>query len=166
MPTPAPASSTVAPGRISRPSKSSCRCRYSPYQAIDSPTSASSGRYCTMPTRVSATALKPGRCPASNASGVDSGRSGGTACARCTFAVVTAASRTRSCSATFTRSITSSQSPRWRCRNKRIVGYQGLSSRPSSQRKSAGCATISHTGLPSAPARCATAVSTHSTRSN
>ena len=50
------------------------------------------------------------------------------------------------------------------CRNSRIVGYQGLSSRSSSHRHSGRMAAAA-TGLPSAPAKCATAVSTETTRS-
>ena len=51
-------------------------------------------------------------------------------------------------------------------RNSRIVGYQGLSSRPSSQRQSVTHGSGTQTGLPSAPARCATDVSTVITRSS
>jgi len=63
-------------------------------------------------------------------------------------------------SAARTRRTTSSQSPARRCRNSRKDGYQGLSSRSSSQRHSGRSRSRSQAGLPSAPARCASAVST------
>src|SRR6185295_19131929 len=166
-PTPAPTSSIVDPGRTIRASRSSCGCRYSPYQPIASPTIGSSGKYCSIPTRVSATALSPGRWPALSCAGLVHGSELLLTAFALAFAGSTAGpSRTRSSSAAFTRVTTSLQSSRRVCRNSRSVGYHGLSSRPSSQRKSAGCATITHTGLPSAPARCATAVSTQMTRSS
>ena len=59
----------------------------------------------------------------------------------------------------------SCQSPRRDWRNSRIVGYQGLSSRSSSQRQSGEKGNATHTGAASAPARCATAVSDVITRS-
>ena len=53
-----------------------------------------------------------------------------------------------------------------RCwRKSRMVGYQGLSSRSRSQRQSGAKGSITQTGLASAPARCATAVSAVITRS-
>ena len=61
---------------------------------------------------------------------------------------------------------TPSQSPDRGCRNSRAVGYHGLSSRSSIQRQSGTKGSNIHTGLPSAPARCATAVSTLMTRSS
>src|SRR5580658_591300 len=51
------------------------------------------------------------------------------------------------------------------CRNNRAVGYQGLSSRSSSQRQSGTNGSNIQTGLASAPARWATLVSTATTRS-
>src|SRR6266550_4766885 len=60
---------------------------------------------------------------------------------------------------------TLAQSPREGWRNSRIVGYHGLSLRSSSQRQSAAACSMSQTGTPSAPARCATIVSTVMTRS-
>src|SRR5215472_2933060 len=65
-----------------------------------------------------------------------------------------------------TRPMTPGQSPRVVWRKSRIEGYQGLSSRPSSQRQSGANESSVHTGLPSAPARCAIAVSTEITRSS
>ena len=50
-------------------------------------------------------------------------------------------------------------------RNRRAVGYQGLSSRSRSQRQSGTKGSMIQTGFPMAPARCATAVSTEITRS-
>ena len=68
-------------------------------------------------------------------------------------------------SAAAARAILSQPCPsRWRKR--RIVGYQGLSSRPRNQRQSDTQGVISHTGLARAPARCATAESTVITRSS
>jgi hypothetical protein len=61
--------------------------------------------------------------------------------------------------------ITLSQSPMEGWRNSRIVGYQGLSFRSGSQRQSATNGSSTQTGLPIAPARWATAVSTAITRS-
>ena len=58
------------------------------------------------------------------------------------------------------------QSPRCVCRNKRMVGYQGESSRCSIHRQSAGVGNINQTRFPIAPARCATAVSTDKIKSN
>ena len=71
----------------------------------------------------------------------------------------------RQASAAATRSITPLQSPSFSCRNRRALGYHGLSSRPSIHRQSGAAATRIHTGTPSAPATCATAVSTVITRS-
>src|SRR5207237_4695382 len=69
-------------------------------------------------------------------------------------------------SAARTRSIGVDPSPACCCRNRRIVGYQGLSSRSSSQRQQVSKRLSNQTGLPSAPAKCATEVSTLITRSN
>ena len=55
--------------------------------------------------------------------------------------------------------MTDSQSPADVCRKSRIVGYHGLSARFSIQRHSGGNGRSSQTGLPIAPAKCATAVS-------
>ena len=52
------------------------------------------------------------------------------------------------------------------CRNSRMVGYQGVSSRPVSQRQSATCGNAVNTGRASAPARCAIEVSQVTTRSS
>ena len=51
------------------------------------------------------------------------------------------------------------------CRNRHIVGYQGLSSRATSQRQSGAACNRVQTGRPSAPARCAGKLSTEITRS-
>jgi len=48
--------------------------------------------------------------------------------------------------------MTGSQAPGHAGRKRRIVGYQGLSSRPSIQRQSAAASSKVHTGTPSAPA--------------
>ena len=53
----------------------------------------------------------------------------------------------------------SDQSPGLACRKSRMEGYQGLSDRFSIQRQSGVAESSSHVGLPSAPARWATAVS-------
>ncbi len=58
------------------------------------------------------------------------------------------------------------QSPKCCWRKSRAVGYQGLSRRSRSQRKSAANGSSSNNGLPIAPARCATAVSTETTASS
>ena len=68
-------------------------------------------------------------------------------------------------SASWTLSITPCQSPISVCLKSVAVGYQGLSSRPSIQRQSGENGNRIHTGLPRAPARCATDVSTEITRS-
>ncbi len=52
-----------------------------------------------------------------------------------------------------TLSTTSSHAPGLFCRNSRIAGYHGVSSRSSSQRQSAVYISSNHTGLPSDPAR-------------
>ena len=57
------------------------------------------------------------------------------------------------CSSRAMRSKTSDQSPGEVCRNSLMVGYQGLSSRSTSQRQSGTVAKGTHTGTPSAPAR-------------
>src|SRR5208283_421667 len=67
--------------------------------------------------------------------------------------------------ASFIDIITSDQSPIEDCRNRRIVGYQGVSDRSSSQRQSGMNGSKVQTGLPSAPARWATDVSTEIIRS-
>ncbi len=51
------------------------------------------------------------------------------------------------------RAMTSAQSSPFFWRNSRMVGYQGLSSRSSSQRQSVTHGSSTQTGLPSAPAR-------------
>ncbi len=58
-----------------------------------------------------------------------------------------------------------SQSKGFCCRKILIVGYHGLSSRSTIQRQSEAKGSNSQTGLPIAPARCATEVSTDITRS-
>lgn len=62
-------------------------------------------------------------------------------------------------------STTGCHSPGDFCRNSRVAGYQGLSFRCAIHRQSAQKGKSSHTGLPSAPARCATIVSTEITAS-
>src|SRR5439155_7332505 len=149
-PTPASTSTIVAPCRIILSNTCNCGCRYSPYQRIDSPISASSGRYCTIPARVSATALNGGR-----SAGGGHGASGGTR-----FGVASERADTtwdaRRCanspSAAATPASTSSQPPRRVWRKSRNDGYHGLSSRPSSQRQSQGEGSNTHAGLPNAPA--------------
>src|SRR3982750_85059 len=64
-----------------------------------------------------------------------------------------------------TSAMTLSQSPGRGWRKRRIVGYQGESLRSSSHRKTGEKGSKTHVGLPIAPARCATAVSTAITRS-
>jgi hypothetical protein len=64
------------------------------------------------------------------------------------------------------RATTPSQSSIAGCLNSRAVGYQGLSSRPSSHRQSATYCRRTHTGLPMAPAGCTTDVSDEMTRSS
>ncbi len=63
------------------------------------------------------------------------------------------------------RANTPCQSPLAVWRNSRMVGYQGQSSRPISQRQSGTCLSASQIGRPSAPARWATPVSELMTRS-
>ena len=65
-----------------------------------------------------------------------------------------------------TRAMTSAWSSPFFWRNSRMVGYQGLSSRLRSQRQSVTHGNSTQTGLPSAPATCATEVSTVMTRSS
>src|ERR1700733_797370 len=67
---------------------------------------------------------------------------------------------TNALSACPTRAMGPSQSPKQVCRNKRTVGYQGLSSRSVNQRQSGAEGSTTQVCFPSAPARCATAVST------
>src|SRR5258707_5915896 len=57
------------------------------------------------------------------------------------------------------RSNTSDQSPLRIWRKRHIVGYQGVSSRSSSQRQSGTMGNASHTGTARAPARWAVTVS-------
>ena len=80
----------------------------------------------------------------------------------------TAAVRSRNCacSAATTASTTALHSPMRAWRNSRAVGYQGDSSVPSCQRQSGANGSRIHTGLPRAPARWATLVSTVMTRLN
>ena len=68
-------------------------------------------------------------------------------------------------SASVTRAITAPQSPALCWRKRRALGYHGLSSRSNDHRQSAADARRIHTGLPRAPAMCATEVSTVITRS-
>ncbi len=63
------------------------------------------------------------------------------------------------------RAKTASQSPSVFWRNRRMVGYQGVSVRFSSQRQSAMVERASQMGTARAPARCAAAVSAVMTRS-
>src|SRR5208283_3384542 len=65
----------------------------------------------------------------------------------------------------FIDSITSDQSPIEDCRNRRIVGYQGVSARSSNHRQSGMNGSKVQTCLPNAPARWATDVSTEMIRS-
>src|SRR5262249_42740486 len=58
-----------------------------------------------------------------------------------------------SASAAAMRSKTMSQPPRPDWRKRQAVGYQGLSSRPISQRQSGADESAIQTGIPSAPAR-------------
>ncbi len=60
---------------------------------------------------------------------------------------------------------TLSQSPNCALPESRALGYQGLSLRWRSQRKSAANGNNKNSGFPIAPARCATAVSTEITAS-
>ena len=60
---------------------------------------------------------------------------------------------------------TSRQTPRRDWRKRRMVGYQGESARPVSQRHSASLLSATQTGTAKAPARCATEVSHATTRS-
>ena len=71
-----------------------------------------------------------------------------------------------SISAAATSRTTASQSPGPGCRKSRAVGYHGLSVRTSCQRQSGANGSRIHTGLARAPARCATLVSTLTTRSS
>ena len=68
-------------------------------------------------------------------------------------------------SASAIRSITSPHSPSFLCPKNLIVGYHDVSSRPVSHRQSLASGIATHTGTPSAPARCAKLVSTAITRS-
>src|SRR6202022_421960 len=70
------------------------------------------------------------------------------------------------CKSELTLRRTLSQSPGRSWRYSRAVGYQGLSSQLSSQRQQVSNRFKIHTGLPSAPAKCAVAVSTEITKSN
>ena len=71
----------------------------------------------------------------------------------------------KSRSSACTASMTAGHFPGSGCRNRRSVGYHGLSLRPSNQRQHGSKRSSSQTDLPSAPARWATAVSTEMTRS-
>ena len=51
------------------------------------------------------------------------------------------------------------QSPGAACRNRRVFGYQGVSPRSRNQRQSGTYFNAIQLGIPSAPARCAKAVS-------
>ena len=82
--------------------------------------------------------------------------------AHCLAAWCAATHSDRACA---TSATTPSQSPSRFCRNRRAVGYHGVSVRPSSQRQSALNGSMIQTGLPSAPARCANDVSIDSTMS-
>lgn len=64
-----------------------------------------------------------------------------------------------------TSATTVAQSRGARCRNSRIVAYQALSDPSPGQRQSGAKGTRVHTGLPNAPARWQTEVSTVITRS-
>ena len=75
-------------------------------------------------------------------------------------------SRTTLSKAPATSRATDAQSPGRGWRNKRIVGYHGVSSRPSIQRQSASCFSSTQVGRPSVPARCAGMPSTQITRSS
>src|SRR5450755_581540 len=74
-------------------------------------------------------------------------------------------SHTLACNASRTASMTSAHWKCVDCRNRRIDGYQAVTSLVRPQRQSAARGSKVHTGLPSAPARCATEVSTEITRS-
>ena len=65
----------------------------------------------------------------------------------------------------FISSKTPGQSPGLLCRKSRMVGYQGLSLRWSSQRQSGTSGSATHTGTPIAPAKWAIAVSEVITKS-
>src|SRR6185437_8372668 len=69
-------------------------------------------------------------------------------------------------SSVVTRSMTDSQSSARVCLNRRMVGYQGVSSRPSIQRQSACAGNRVHVRTPSAPARWAESVSTQINKSS
>ena len=69
-------------------------------------------------------------------------------------------------SARATDSTTSDHSPGFVCRNSRIAGYHGVSSRLIIQREQASYGNIRKVLFPSAPARCAIDVSTVTTRSS
>jgi hypothetical protein len=72
---------------------------------------------------------------------------------------------TRSRSSAARRSKTSCHWPSFCWRNRRMVGYQGLSWRSMNQRQSPWAERATHTCAPNAPARWATAVSVVMTRS-
>ena len=60
---------------------------------------------------------------------------------------------------------TPAQSPRAGWRNRRMLGYQGLSARSMKKRQSGAYFSATQTGRASAPARCASEVSQVITRS-
>src|SRR5262249_6102117 len=69
------------------------------------------------------------------------------------FVQLAADARARTASAIWAN--TPGQSPALDCRNSRVAGYQGLSSRLSSHRHSGTCMRATNVGCPSAPARAA-----------
>jgi hypothetical protein len=73
--------------------------------------------------------------------------------------------RATTSSSSATRRKTGSQSPRRCWRKRRAEGYHGESARASPQRQSGALGSASQKGTPNAPARCAAAVSTDTTRS-
>src|SRR5438094_680795 len=97
-----------------------------------------------IPCRVSATAVKS-RDIGAVALMVTTGPEFGKAVV---VAVIGLSARNDSASSATTRSTTDAQSPRVCWRNKRIVGYHGLSSRSRSQRQSDGVGINVQTGLP------------------
>lgn len=79
---------------------------------------------------------------------------------------VSAHSYPHAASACVTRATTAAQFPRCVWRKSRMLGYQGMVSPSKPQRQSGTSGSKVHTGLPNAPARWATAVSTVMRRSN
>ena len=72
---------------------------------------------------------------------------------------------TAQASSAATSAITSLHSPSTVCRNSRALGYHGLSFRSIIHRQSGLTGSKIQTGFPSAPAKCATEVSTVTIRS-